>query len=104
MITTIIILVSAVCFLLLTIVIYNLRDKINSLENTVKELDNIINKLLCKIAYLSDKIKWFYNWPVAWKLIPMLEIYDCLEDCLAVLDFDDICEELDQYEELFVHF
>ena len=41
---------------------------------------------------------------MAWKLIPMLNICDCLEDCLAVLDLDDVCEELDQYEELFVHF
>lgn len=34
----------------------------------------------------------------------MLNIYECLEDCLAVLDFDEICEELDQYEGLFVQF
>ena len=57
MITTIVILVSAICFLLLTIAIYSLRDKINSLENTVKELDYIITKLLCEVAHMSDKLK-----------------------------------------------
>ena len=57
MITTIVILVSAICFLLLTIAIRSLRDKINSLENTVDDL-NVTNRgLVLEVAHMSDKLK-----------------------------------------------
>lgn len=57
MIITIVILVSAICFLLLTMAIYSLRDKINSLEDTVDDL-NVTNRgLVLEVAHMSDKIK-----------------------------------------------
>lgn len=59
MIITIVILVSAICFLLLTIAIYSLRDKIDSLQNTVNDL-NVTNKILVfKVTHMSEKIKNF---------------------------------------------
>lgn len=57
MILTIVILVSAICFLLLTMAIYNLRDKINYLENTVDDL-NVTNRgLVLEVTHMSEKIK-----------------------------------------------
>lgn len=57
MILTIVILVSVICFLLLTMAIYNLRDKINYLENTVDDL-NVTNRgLVLEVTLMSDKIK-----------------------------------------------
>lgn len=57
MIVTIIILVSVICFLLMTIAICTLRDKTNSLEESLEELDYIASGLIHEITHMSGKLK-----------------------------------------------
>ena len=57
MVMTIIIVLSVICFLLITMAIYNLRDKTNSLEESLAELEDIVNGIIHEISHMSGKLK-----------------------------------------------
>ncbi len=54
---TIIIVLGVICFLLITMAIYNLRDKTNSLEESLAELEDIVNGIIHEISHMSGKLK-----------------------------------------------
>ena len=53
----IVIVLSVICFLLITMAIYNLRDKVNYLEDSLAELEYTVSGLIHEISHMSDKLK-----------------------------------------------